>query len=119
MDNKLQYLQRIKCRSSKDCNENQGCMKTPNDSYNNKLCVIRKCRRIEDCLDVGHPWGYGRYAPIECEKSYYGELGRCIYEKSPQNSICWWKTNRMLKYTMQRFTSELKYVIVSQSNDNC
>ena len=71
-----------------------------------KLCVIRKCRRIEDCLDVGHPWGYGRYAPVECEKSYYGELGRCIYEKSPQNSICWWKTNRMLKYTIQRFTSE-------------
>ena len=88
MDNKLQYLQRIKCRSSKDCNENQGCKKTPYDSYNNKLCFIRKCRRIEDCLDVGHPWGYGRYAPIECEKSYYGELGRCIYEKSPQNSIC-------------------------------
>jgi|ERR1712179_220743 len=87
-----QYLARMQCRRNKDCKKNQVCKKV-NDIYDGqmKVCVINKCRKIEDCLDVGHEYFDRSIRATECIPplgAAQGRLGHCEYRNSSELRVC-------------------------------
>ena len=90
-----QYLAKMQCRRNKDCKKNQICKKV-NDTYDGKIriCVINKCRKIEDCLEVGHEYFDGTYTARECTlplgaaQGPIYRLGHCQYGNYSGQVLC-------------------------------
>ena len=92
LDYEKPYLAKMQCRRNKDCKKNQICKKV-NDSFDGpiKICVINKCRKIEDCLQVGHGYFDGDLRAIECTpplEAAQDRLGHCEYRNSSGRILC-------------------------------